>query len=57
MQVPILEAAYLYDAVRLYAEALNRTIAKNESIRNGTAVIAQIRDFTYQSNYLIPKYS
>ncbi|XP_075217883.1 guanylate cyclase 32E [Lycorma delicatula] len=43
------EAAYLYDAVVLYARAIVETIADGEDIKNGTAVISHIRGRHYQS--------
>ncbi|GFU33871.1 guanylate cyclase [Trichonephila clavipes] len=35
-------AAYLYDSVILYAEALAQTLAENEDPRNGTLIIQKI---------------
>jgi hypothetical protein len=49
--VPIY-AAYLYDAVMVYVQAIQEVLARNESISNGTAVVAKIRDRTYTSRIL-----
>eukprot|EP00057_Strongylocentrotus_purpuratus_P017815 XP_011672289.1 PREDICTED: speract receptor isoform X1 [Strongylocentrotus purpuratus] len=43
------DAAYLYDAVMLYAKALNQTLSEGGSITNGTDIISNILDKTYQS--------
>lgn len=53
--VPIY-AAYLYDAVMVYVQAIQEVLALNESISNGTAVVAKIRDRTYTSR-ILSKYS
>ncbi|XP_071105845.1 receptor-type guanylate cyclase Gyc76C-like [Haliotis cracherodii] len=47
-------AAYLYDAVMLYADALKEVLRKNGSHSNGTAIINCIRDrsFTSVQGYL-----
>ena len=43
-------AANLYDAVMLYAQALNTTLAAGgNEVRNGTAVISHVLGKTYQS--------
>ncbi|XP_050390613.1 receptor-type guanylate cyclase Gyc76C [Patella vulgata] len=42
-------AAYLYDAVRLYAQALQEVLDENGNIKNGTAIIDKIRDRSYTS--------
>lgn len=44
------EAAYLYDAVHLYAKALIKVLrTENGSPRNGTAIIEAIKGSKYQS--------
>lgn len=43
------EAAYLYDAVMLYASAVLETHNAGGDIRNGTAIIEKIRCRHYQS--------
>ncbi|XP_067672453.1 receptor-type guanylate cyclase Gyc76C-like isoform X2 [Haliotis asinina] len=47
-------AAYLYDAVMLYADALKQVLQNNGSHTNGTAIINRIRDrsFTSVQGYL-----
>ncbi|XP_062715719.1 speract receptor isoform X1 [Aedes albopictus] len=49
------EAAYLYDAVHLYANALLRVLLAGESPKNGTAIIEAIKGRAYLSamGYLI----
>ena len=51
-QVPI-AAAYLYDAVMLYAKALDDVLKRKESPRNGTAIISKIRNNRYQSKWFM----
>ncbi|KAH3856246.1 hypothetical protein DPMN_098830 [Dreissena polymorpha] len=46
--VPIF-AAFLYDAVHTYALALHATLTSGDDMRNGTALIAHIRNTTYTS--------
>ncbi len=41
--------AYLYDAVMLYAMALNETLAEGGSPVNGTTIINKIRNRSYMS--------
>ncbi|PIK45496.1 putative speract receptor [Apostichopus japonicus] len=48
LDVPI-EAAFLYDAVMLYALALNTTLSDGECARNGTAVMNNMFNRTYES--------
>ncbi|XP_046809093.1 speract receptor isoform X2 [Lucilia cuprina] len=43
------EAAYLYDAVHLYANALIRVLQKKGNPRNGTAIIEAIKGSKYRS--------
>ena len=43
------EAAYLYDAVKLYAMALIETLEAGEDPRNGTAIISRLRRRHYHS--------
>lgn len=50
-QVPI-EAAFLYDAVMLYALALNTTLSDGECARNGTAVMNNMFNRTYESKFI-----
>ncbi|XP_071128591.1 guanylate cyclase 32E-like isoform X2 [Mytilus edulis] len=47
-QVPIF-AAYLYDAVRIYIDAIEEVLRLNGSISNGSAVVGVMRDRTYRS--------
>jgi guanylate cyclase, other len=47
-QVPIY-AAHLYDAVRIYAAAVNETLYANEDPRNGTAIFFRIANRHYHS--------
>jgi len=48
MQVPIY-AAYLYDAVNVYATALKEVLDDRMNPRNGTAIVERIRGRTYDS--------
>lgn len=43
------EAAYLYDAVHLYANALIKVLKKGYNPKNGTAVIEAIKGSKYRS--------
>ena len=43
------DAAYLYDAVMLYALSLNETLADGGSITNGTDIINRVLDRSFQS--------
>lgn len=43
------EAAYLYDAVHLYARALIKILESNENPKNGTAIIDYIKGTSYSS--------
>ncbi|KAL7636452.1 UNVERIFIED_CONTAM: hypothetical protein RMT77_013227 [Armadillidium vulgare] len=43
------EAAYLYDAVNLYAKALNKTLLSGKDPFNGTAIIESILGTSYRS--------
>ncbi|XP_071509396.1 speract receptor-like [Diadema antillarum] len=42
-------AAYLYDAVMLYAQALNQTLAEGGNVTNGTDITKRILDRTFLS--------
>lgn len=42
-------AAYLYDSVKLYAEALDEVLSKNGSARNGTLIISKIINRRFES--------
>ncbi|XP_031573570.1 speract receptor-like [Actinia tenebrosa] len=48
-QIALYYSAYLYDAVYLYALAVNKTIAQGLDPKNGTAVFGNIRETSYQS--------
>ncbi|XP_074039726.1 guanylyl cyclase at 32E [Leptinotarsa decemlineata] len=48
ISVPI-QAAYLYDAVLIYARALTEVFQNNEDPRNGTAVLQKIVNRSYHS--------
>jgi atrial natriuretic peptide receptor A len=43
------EAAYLYDAVNLYAHAVLDLLDRSENPRNGTALINAIKGRNYRS--------
>lgn len=43
------EAAYLYDAVHLYANALLSVLDAGDRPRNGTAIVAAIKGSRYRS--------
>lgn len=43
------EAAYLYDAVHLYADALINCLENNRDPKNGTEIINAIKGKSYQS--------
>ena len=45
-------AAYLYDAVRLYAKAVNDTLRDGGHIKNGSDIISKIRSSTYRSEFI-----
>lgn len=45
------EAAYLYDAVWLYAKAVNECISNEQDYRNGMLIISKIKHKTYQSKF------
>lgn len=47
-QVPI-QAAYLYDAVMIYARALTEIFENNEDPRNGSAIMKRIANRSYRS--------
>lgn len=47
-QVPI-QAAYLYDAVLIYARALTEVLNNNEDPRNGSAILSRIINRSYHS--------
>ena len=42
------EAAYLYDAVNLYAWSLNQTLLAKEDPRNGTRIIERLKNHSYK---------
>ncbi|KAF5270552.1 hypothetical protein FQR65_LT05450 [Abscondita terminalis] len=48
ISVPI-QAAYLYDAVMIYARALTEVFENNEDPRNGTAILRRILNRSYHS--------
>ncbi|KAI4457102.1 guanylyl cyclase [Holotrichia oblita] len=48
ISVPI-QAAYLYDAVMIYARALTEVFENNEDPRNGTAILQKILNRSYHS--------
>jgi len=48
IQVPIF-AAYLYDAVNVYARALKEALDEGDNPRNGTAIVERIKGRTYDS--------
>ncbi|XP_023312344.1 guanylate cyclase 32E [Anoplophora glabripennis] len=48
ISVPI-QAAYLYDAVMIYARALTEVFQNNEDPRNGTAILRRIINRSYHS--------
>jgi len=48
LQVPIY-AAYLYDAVNVYARALKEALDNDINPRNGTAIVDRIRGRMYDS--------
>ncbi|XP_017785068.1 PREDICTED: guanylate cyclase 32E [Nicrophorus vespilloides] len=48
ISVPI-QAAYLYDAVMIYARALTEVFKNNEDPRNGTAILKRIVNSSYHS--------
>lgn len=43
------EAAYLYDAVWLYAKAADQVLREGGSLLDGRRIIAHIQNQTYQS--------
>lgn len=51
------EAAYLYDAVQLYAKALIKVLDNDDNPRNGTAVINALKGSHYRSAMGWVKYS
>lgn len=44
-----IQAAYLYDAVMIYARALTEIFQNNEDPRNGTAILQRIINRSYHS--------
>lgn len=48
LQVPIY-TAYLYDAVMVYARAVDEVLREGGSQTNGTAILAKIRSRTFTS--------
>lgn len=44
-----IQAAYLYDAVMIYARALTEVFENNEDPRNGTAILKRIVNRSYHS--------
>jgi hypothetical protein len=51
MQVP-LYASYLYDAVMIYAQALDKVIKDKQSIRDGKNIINKIIGHSFRSKSL-----
>jgi guanylate cyclase len=51
LKVPIY-AAYLYDAVNVYARALFEAIDEGVDMRNGSAIANRIKGRTYESKYV-----
>lgn len=47
-QIPV-EAAWLHDAVWVYARALATALTTGEGARDGRAIVARIRNTTYRS--------
>ena len=47
------EAAYLYDAVWLYAKAVHGLLRDGLDYHNGSLVIDRIKQTTYQSKYIM----
>ena len=47
-----MSAAYLYDAVMMYAQALHEVLLEGDSPRNGTAIMARINNRRFESNIL-----
>jgi guanylate cyclase, putative len=43
------DAAYLYDAVYIYAQALNECLADGNDSRNGKAIFEYMKSHPYQS--------
>ncbi|KAH9365534.1 hypothetical protein HPB48_000268 [Haemaphysalis longicornis] len=52
MQIPS-EGAYLYDAVMVYARALNACLAHGGDLRNGKHLFEHMRGRSYQSAYTV----
>ena len=48
MRIPV-PAAYLYDAVVLYAEALQEVLIENGNSTDGTAIFQKIKSLSYES--------
>jgi hypothetical protein len=48
LQVPA-EGAYLYDAVYVYARALNDSLINNENTSDGTVIFKYIKNRAYAS--------
>lgn len=48
LKIPI-EAAYLYDAVMIYARALTEVFDTNEDPKNGSAILSKIFNRSYHS--------
>ena len=48
MRIPV-PAAYLYDAVVLYAEALREVLIENGNSTDGTAIFQKIKSRSYES--------
>ncbi len=44
-------AAYLYDAVKLYAEALDEVLKEGGNFKNGTRVIEKVIGRAYKSKF------
>lgn len=52
MQIPP-EAAYLYDAVMIYAQVIHEFIQEGRDTRDGRAIIDRIRGRSYKSEFTL----
>ena len=51
-QLPVpLENIYLYDAVKVLALALNKTINNNKEVTDGIEVVKNMRELRYRSKF------
>lgn len=46
-------AAYLYDAVYLYARAADKVVKEKKNITDGTAIMEKIRGTSYNSKFCL----